>query len=393
VGVSLHTRLLLGIPEQKRQQKIFEDFSASLQDQAFVPKWTKMVEEWEKDPSKSNPYMSVVATASQDDVKRQLLLEEKESLKAGIPQIHDTGPTSFITMGLLVEDSQRRIAWDARAKEELTLSQSNDIHRRRLLLHRQLKQFRNLQAVYMPAASLMIAQYDEAQKALPVEERARDEVEYHILWLPSALPDDHMLHNCRANLVAIETKLRQAQCYDTLEKIRSLQRGRLSFIGFRNRNIRGQNPNTRASETIARVEMKCMALAVKYREARAALFKLIGPGAWENELRELSHKDLTTPDGTEISIEDPNDVIGPDGRQVSKKKRLIIERRLGEGYRSVSWIWMRAPATGDESDAVLHESVRIEWAKARARYLRWSEEVQLLKEEMRRVRKTLEWEA
>ena len=37
--------------------------------------------------------------------------------------------------------------------------------------------------------------------------------------------------------------------------------------------------------------------------------------------------------------------------------------------------------------------MRIEWAKARARYLRWSEEVQLLKEEMRRVRKTLEWEA
>ena len=145
---------------------------------------------------------------------------------------------------------RRRIAWDAQAEEELTLSQSNDIHRRRLLLHRQLKQFRNLQAVYMPAASLMMAQYDEAQKALPVDERARDEVEHQLLWLPSALPDDHRLHNCRANLVIIETKLRQAQCYDTLEKIRSLQRGRLSFIGFRNRNIRGQNPNTRASETI-----------------------------------------------------------------------------------------------------------------------------------------------
>jgi hypothetical protein len=100
-----------------------------------------------------------------------------------------------------------------------------------------------------------------------------------------------------------------------------------------------------------------MALAVKYREARAALFKLIGPGAWENELRELSHKDLTTPDGTEISIEDPKNVIGPDGRQVSKKNRLIIERKLGEGYRAVSWIWMCAAATGDETDAVLHEGL------------------------------------
>lgn len=38
-------------------------------------------------------------------------------------------------------------------------------------------------------------------------------------------------------------------------------------------------------------------------------------------------------------------------------------------------------------------AVRVEWAKARARHLRWWEEVHLLKEEMRRVRKTLEWRA
>jgi hypothetical protein len=38
-------------------------------------------------------------------------------------------------------------------------------------------------------------------------------------------------------------------------------------------------------------------------------------------------------------------------------------------------------------------ALRVEWAKARARSLRWSEEVMLLKEEMRRVRKTLEWKA
>ena len=37
--------------------------------------------------------------------------------------------------------------------------------------------------------------------------------------------------------------------------------------------------------------------------------------------------------------------------------------------------------------------VRIEWVKAHARRLRWWEEVYLLREEMRRVRKTLEWRA
>jgi hypothetical protein len=37
--------------------------------------------------------------------------------------------------------------------------------------------------------------------------------------------------------------------------------------------------------------------------------------------------------------------------------------------------------------------LRVEWAKSRARALRWKEEVMLLKEEMRRVRRFLEWKA
>lgn len=38
-------------------------------------------------------------------------------------------------------------------------------------------------------------------------------------------------------------------------------------------------------------------------------------------------------------------------------------------------------------------ALRVEWAKACARALRWNEEVLLLKEEMRRTRTFLEWKA
>ena len=44
--------------------------------------------------------------ASQDEVKRQLLKEEAIALKAGVPQLHDTSRTGFITLGLLVEENQ-----------------------------------------------------------------------------------------------------------------------------------------------------------------------------------------------------------------------------------------------------------------------------------------------
>lgn len=38
-------------------------------------------------------------------------------------------------------------------------------------------------------------------------------------------------------------------------------------------------------------------------------------------------------------------------------------------------------------------ALRVEWVKARARALRWNEEVLLLKEEMRRTRTYIEWKA
>ena len=53
---------------------------------------------------------------------------------------------------------------------------------------------------------------------------------------------------------------------------------------------------------------------------RQALFELIGPGDWERVLKELKDGDLTMPNRTEISIEDPNMEVGPDGHLLLKKR-------------------------------------------------------------------------
>ena len=44
--------------------------------------------------------------ASQNKVKKQLLEDEKHMVTAGMPQLHNTGPTGFISMGVVVEESQ-----------------------------------------------------------------------------------------------------------------------------------------------------------------------------------------------------------------------------------------------------------------------------------------------
>jgi hypothetical protein len=85
------------------------------------------------------------------------------------------------------------------------------------------------------------------------------------------------------------------------------------------------------------------------------LLALQGPGDWEKELRELQRGDLTTPDGTELCIEDPHDNIGPNGKGKSKKQKKVDQLGLGEGKQTISWIWRVAGAMGDGKDAVIND--------------------------------------
>ncbi|KAF7292949.1 CxC2 domain-containing protein [Mycena indigotica] len=72
------------------------------------------------------------------------------------------------------------------------------------------------------------------------------------------------------------------------------------------------------------------------------------------------------------------------------RERRLLQKRKKTKTAPISWIW----AAGGQADGVeLHDSMRVEWAKARARKERWNEEVELLREEMKRVMRSLKWEA
>ncbi|KAG1800908.1 uncharacterized protein HD556DRAFT_1430245 [Suillus plorans] len=70
-----------------------------------------------------------------------------------------------------------------------------------------------------------------------------------------------------------------------------------------------------------------------------------------------------------------------------------VEARKDARMGTLSWIWVAHQADNSctENDKV-QDCIHIEWCKARARAARWSEEVDLLLEEMRRVLVYLEWE-
>ncbi|KAL1739833.1 hypothetical protein HDZ31DRAFT_48707, partial [Schizophyllum fasciatum] len=56
------------------------------------------------------------------------------------------------------------------------------------------------------------------------------------------------------------------------------------------------------------------------------------------------------------------------------------------------WIWTALGGPSQDSERQVHDAVRVEWAKARARSERWHEEVDIT-EEMRRVLRSLWWQA
>ncbi|KAJ7667386.1 hypothetical protein B0H14DRAFT_2300724, partial [Mycena olivaceomarginata] len=66
-----------------------------------------------------------------------------------------------------------------------------------------------------------------------------------------------------------------------------------------------------------------------------------------------------------------------------------------EGHRTISWIWMGVDTSAAGSNEAIMQvlGLRAEWAKGWARTRRWTEEVLLLKEEMRRIPITLRWKA
>ncbi|KAJ7435372.1 hypothetical protein B0H11DRAFT_1756196, partial [Mycena galericulata] len=182
-------------------------------------------------------------------------------------------------------------------------------------------------------------------------------------------------------------RLRAAQCSNALVKLRARLHAKRHLIIFRNDNVAGQVTATKAATLIEQIGEQVNECAEKYRPGRRALIALRGAEACAVEFPELRPADVQL-DGD----------AGESDAAVRKKLAMIGAGRgaraprdaPGMSKRLMSWIWTAPGALGDEEER-LHESIRVEWARARARKIRWEEEVLTLREEMRRVLRMLRW--
>ncbi len=222
----------------------------------------------------------------------------------------------------------------------------------------------------MPAALPVLAEDPTAR--LDVEE-----VENVRLGLPSDITNTHRSKVCATRLQDIEARLREAQCRDALQDLRNKLHSLAHLYKYKKTNVRHQGANTRARADLNKQEERKLRAAECYRRARRAKLALSGSGSWENELQPLLDGDIR-----HMTDDDP-------GLLSKKRKRDQNRPGLGEGHKKISWIWKGADADGNAGET---DSLRVEWIKARARWMRWHEETKLLPEEMRRCLATLLYE-
>ncbi|KAA1474820.1 hypothetical protein DENSPDRAFT_852549 [Dentipellis sp. KUC8613] len=357
-------------------------FSSTI-DVDVCAKWLKMVEDWEKNKKKPDPYSEPHHAMTMKSVKLQLANEEAAAAARGQPLLHDVTPNMFIQMGLELEDLQLSLKQPrAEMKVSPTIAATNDVRKQEnTLLHRVLA-WQEVQDIYMPGVSSLRKgsrtdeDYSNDDHMADIDADANSDADTHSmpaaesieLHLPSSVPHRLLLVESIRQLASVEAHLCSAQADDALTDVRRLLRTCHSVYNFKFLNVSGtgNKPNTHIRAIFNQIQTRIDRAQHRYTRAFEALLRLEPAGGWSVHLQPLVKDDIRGPE------------------------RAEDER--SEGRRQLSWIWL-VPKTTDESVDGFGDSMRVEWAKMRAWALRWEEEVELLLEEMCRVLKTFETEA
>lgn len=197
------------------------------------------------------------------------------------------------------------------------------------------------------------------------------------LYLPSSLPTYIRTLPELREVCHLERRLREPHADDALAEVRRQRRVIQGLWQFKRLNVSGtgNKPNTRMVGLYKHFDNKTRRAAERYRVAWRALCVLEPDGSWSRRLKELKDLDISGPG------KDPSDVSTSNSRY------------------EPSWIWLVPRATEPNNpnagmdEEEFNDSMRVEWAKARARMYRWQEELLIVQEEMRRVIAYHMWKA
>ncbi|KAF8213240.1 hypothetical protein K438DRAFT_1956654 [Mycena galopus ATCC 62051] len=366
-GDTLAQKLIVAIAERDKQVAVFVQVDSTLH-KRLRKKWQDRIDAWLADRSQPNPYcLAGGKNAGPNEAAVLQELKEAEALEVaeGREVFADTKstPVSFIKAGLVLEESQQRMKAELKGVMLVTADRSSQIQEMRLSFLRKLHVFERMQVVFMPGVSALKAATEELRDVDAPPLKA-EEIK---LWLPSELTVAAWRTACRKGLGEVEAKSRlHAQTH---------------LIMWRNSNSTGQRGATQSATLIGRVGDRIARVASKYRHARSALMELKGAD-FAPHFKVLEAADLNT------NVD--NETLGGPAKKNKASANDSEDPEEAVTTKRFSWIWTMGGGPGEDTEQ-LHNSVRVEWSKAKARRDRWVEEVQLLREEMKRVLRMLRW--
>ncbi|KAJ6449491.1 hypothetical protein C8R45DRAFT_849722, partial [Mycena sanguinolenta] len=363
LGTVLLEKIQKNVPYMLDARAALVDVEASFAP-SVIEAWTAMAEAWEEDNVNPNPFAS---TVKHDDL-REVRLRMAAIAQADVTHERvrgDMHKTEMLSMALQLEQQQQALATHMKKiSTHETVDQQRTRVERETKLRRKIDAWMAVQELFMPEVAGLRERENAARERVAVTQalpgiRAQDMQ----LWLPSAIGGKA---RCDASLQEYEFDLRHGQAVQALEDMRGALLLRTHEWRYRD-GVHGVKAKMRSSTRVEGIQARIDSAAAEYRAARAALVKLapvVHRMEWVNYLKPLEAKDIR-----------------------GRPKALEAQK---EG---MSWIWLSEGQTGTQEDVVQSEPLRIEWAKTRARAMRYKEEVDLLEEEMRRVLEFLDWRA
>ncbi|KAJ6505093.1 hypothetical protein C8R45DRAFT_817502 [Mycena sanguinolenta] len=386
---------------QKAVRQMMEKQEDLVETEASLPRenveaWTIAMELWEHNPKNPNPFDVKEKHVTLQAVRKRIAEETKDAVEGDRADDvrGDLHVSEMLAMGMQLESQQRDLASDGAAlKTHTSDGQKTTLLERGNKLRRKIASWVRTQTEFQPDIARLRERDDLARaESAKTQPTAGVSVEALELWLPSkqARTPGVVVKPSHARY---EFDMREARAYEALEEIRRLLLVRTHHYKFKDKNISGVSGHTRSRQAIAVLDERIRREAAEYRAARHALASLaprLSETRWALVLKELAPKDIRGM---------PRALFG-DPTKKRRKKRARQQEEDREPAE-MSWIWrtgltsLAAAASTSEEAAIkaTNEGLRVEWAKTRARANRWTEEVDLLEEEMRRILVFLQWKA
>ncbi|KAJ7858652.1 hypothetical protein B0H14DRAFT_3085047 [Mycena olivaceomarginata] len=358
--------------------------------------WTTAMELWELSDKNPNPFKVTDKHEGIFAIRGRLASEAATAVAgdAADDVRGDLHAHEMIDMGMHLEDQQRELAFDGGAvKLHATDRQKTALLERSNKLGRKLGEWLKIRESFTAAVAALRMEDDEARaRAARLQPTPPLPVHAIKLWLPSKLATSPGVQ-VKPSHAHYEFELRIGQAHAALAELRRLLLVRTAKYKYKDEFQHGVAASTRGKTSIANVDEHIRRTAAQYRAARQALVALgpiVDDMTWKHQLRVLGPDDVQQRPRATFS--------DPQHKARTKRKRgetlahaAAKKRQKNDEERQASWIWTTPLSDAEGEEAGMAEALRLEWAKTRARAWRWTEEVDLVEEEMRRVLAFLQW--